>query len=244
MMNRRLVALGIALLIVVAGVRVADPTLDDEAATVELQDEPSHVVADSVRKMRTTTVTVDLRVVVDAGTPDETYRERAEIRADHDNQRYNALYGTGNDSERLGFFGTDGMGWTNSSYTEWGRAPSSRYPGFGTVMDPATMERSDARIVVDNETTLGVRFEDEDANDALEGLVGHTAKAHPGRLDVYIDKQRRLPVRAVRTYDIPARNTTVRVRYRFTRYGETDVERPEGVPDVSIWELLGDVYYS
>lgn len=244
-MNRRLLALVVVLLLAVAGVRIVDPTLNDDAVTVEIQDRPADVAADSVRSMRTKKVTVRLQITVNSGSQNETYRKHAEIQAEHDTQRYLAVRSTDNDSDwELGFFGTDGMGWTRSPYTDWGRAPSSRYPGSGTVMDPSAMEQSDARVLVDNESMFVVRFEDEDANDAVEGMSAHTQAALPGRLDLYIDKQRKLPVRAVRFYKIPERNATVQIHYQFTDYGETEVERPDDVPNISIWELLGDIYYN
>lgn len=244
-MDKRLLALAVALLCVFAGVRIADPRLDDEEVTVAFEDGPAVVAADSVRRMQTRKVTIELRTAVDSRIENETYEKRAEIRVEHDIRRYRAVHSTDNDSNgELGFFGTEGMGWTESPYTDWGRAPSSRYPGFGSVMNPTAMGQSNARVLVDNETTFAVRFEGEDANEAVEGMDAHTRTATPGRFDLYIDKQRKLPTRAVRAYEIPKRNATVRIRYRFTRYGETDVERPEGVPKISIWELLGDIYYN
>lgn len=240
-MRRVLIAVVLVVAVGVVGVRLADPSLDAREDTVSFDAPPEKIAAESVRAAHTKSVTVYARVVVsEANGTNRTRRGR--IRADHDDQLYRTRYSTGGDGE-LAFFGTDGMGWTKSPYGGWGRAPSARHPGFGTVLDPDAMDRSDARVLVDNATTLGVRFEGEDANAAVEGLNAHTEAVLPGRLDVYIDKRQGLPIRAVRVYSNPERNVTVRVRYRFARYGETTVERPMEIPKISLWELLGDLYY-
>jgi hypothetical protein len=241
LMYRRLLAVVLVVALAVAGVRIVDPSFGGDEE-VRADSRPAVVAADAVRNAQSRAVTVDILSAVESDASGETTVRRGRIRVEHDRGVYHAVYSKDESGDgQLGFFGTDGMGWTRSADADWGRSPSARYLGFGTVLDPVAVERADVRVLDDNETTLAIRLTGSDAGGAAEGL--HVTEVPSGRLDVYVDKQRWLPTRAVRTYQVPNRNKTVRVSYRFTRYGETSVERPNGVPGISLWELLGDIYY-
>lgn len=241
-MYRRLLAVALVVALAVAGVRIADPSLGSDDPEVRVDSRPAVVAADSVRNAQSGSVTVEVRATTDSGRTGETHVQRGRVRVEHDRRVYHAVYSTDDDGERgLGFFGTEAMGWTRSASADWGRSPSSRYPGLGTVLDPDSLERADVRTLADNETVLAVRLTGSDADAVVSGLLVSSVRS--GRLDVYVDKERWLPTRAVRVYEIPSRNATVRVTYRYHRYDETSAERPDGVPGLSLWELLGDVYY-
>lgn len=240
-MYRRLLAVVLVVGLAAAGVRIADPSFGGDEE-VRADSRPAVVAADAVRNAQSRAVTVEILAEVESGATGETDVKRGRVRAEHDRGVYRAVHSKDEDGNgQLGFFGTDGMGWTRSADADWGRSPSARYPGLGTVLDPEAVERADVQVLDDNETALAIRLTGGDASAAAEGL--YVSEVPSGRLDVYVDKQRWLPTRAVRSYEVPSRNKTVRVSYRFTRYGETSVERPDGVPGISLWEILGDVYY-
>lgn len=246
-MRRLLVLLPVLIAVTVVGVRVADPSLTESEVEVSLSDRPAVVAADSVRKLQQHDRTVEVRVAVEDDARGRQPERRIQVSIEPDERRYYTVARATDPDENappVAFFGTEGQGWIQQIHPdgEWGTAHSVRYPESGRIFEPAAIARADGRVVAENETTLVVRIEGADANAAVEGSYGYTSNELPGHLTVAIDKTDRRPRWAVRAYSPPDRNVTLRYRYRF-EYGETSVERPEGVPRFNLREFLGDVYY-
>lgn len=246
-MRRLLVLLPVLIAVTVVGVRVADPSLTESEVEVSLSDRPAVVAADSVRKLQHSDRSVEVRVALEEDAEDPQARRLVRLSVEPNEQQYFEVVRWTDPDENappVAFFGTEGQGWIQQNYPdgEWGTAHSVRYPESGRIFEPAAIARADGRVVTENETTLVVRIEGADANAVVEGSYGYTSNELPGHLTVAIDKDQHRPVWAVREYSVPDRNRTHRYRYRF-EYGETSVERPEGVPRFNLREFLGDVYY-
>lgn len=248
-MNRRLLALAIVLLFVVAGVRVVDPAFDNEEVTVEFEDRPSIVAADSIRKLQQDDRTVEVRMSTVNATGNRQSKRLIRISVEASAERYRSVIRSTDPDENappVAYFGTEGRGWIQQNYpdAEWNAALSVRYPKYGPIFEPDAIERGDGDIVHENASTFVVRINDSEvANAAVERSYGYVPNDIPGYLIVAIDKEHKRPQWAIRAYSAPDRNTTVYYRYRFSEYGEATVERPDGVPPFSILEFLGDIYY-
>ncbi|WP_458207446.1 hypothetical protein [Haladaptatus sp. NG-SE-30] len=85
--------------------------------------------------------------------------------------------------------------------------------------------------------------DDVTANAAAENTVAHSMATAPrGYFELTIDTTTGHLKRAVKTITTES-GTTVTYEYRFSRYGQTTVERPQGVPRFSLKAIFYDVVY-
>lgn len=216
----------LAVLVVLVGVRIADPAfLMDSSPSVDLSDPPGEVVQDAIRDLHSSDYTVAL--TADGGPVYERRIENTELQSF-------TVDRTVPPPERRVFFRTDGMEWTRRGTGEWQKFPPGRFRSRRE--NPLVPPERPPNATVINETgsTLVIRVDGED--DVRQIIENPNCL---GPVVFVIDKNSRRLTEVRRQKQCPREQR--HMTYRFTDYGETEVERPDDVPRFSVEEFLWDL---
>lgn len=246
-------ALGLALLLTVAAVQVADPFSSPTSPThVDLADPPADIAADSLRILHVVnhTQTVTAKSVVEADHPTAGGTEsnvrvglRREFHVAPENNSYlvSQTYNRSIPSNpKMAEYGRENTGWrwwwVDDSWYEVGNL---RYP-IQRSFDPTAIKPGAVRVVDENASTLVLLVHDPTvARAGARGTV--TENSDPGQLYLHVDKQSRRLSKAIyvdkETYPPIIESRTV---FDFSDYGRTRAPRPEGVPRYTLKDTLRD----
>lgn len=253
-LGRYLPAVVLAVLVVIATVQAADPfTSPTKPTRVNLSDPPAEIATDALRILyvvnNTQTITakyVHVQNQTSTGGANDT-RVRTGITRQYrvmpENNSYWASlpYNRSNQSApRVSEYGRENTGWKKWWIDDsWEEVGNLRYP-IQQSSDPSAIEPGTVRTVDENATTLVLLVHDRSvAKAAAWGLVSRASDG--GRLYLHIDKQSRRLERAVYvTGDQQPPPGWVRIVFEFSKYGQTHVPRPEGVPRYTLKDTLRD----
>jgi hypothetical protein len=223
--SRRQVAAVVLVALVVSGVwvRLADPAaLRGSPPTVDPSDPPADVVADSVERLEY----VDYTYRVEPG------RSRDQVtKVDNTDREVFTAFG----DIRKRYTSEDGL-WLKFRGEGWRRVEDNE--GFDretvTPFDAEQIRDADLTVLQSEPGTLVVAVND---SDAVAAIVGQENAEGELRFVVDLDSGR---LRLVRYRRVPGSERGW-WDYTFYNYRSTTVERPPGVPERTLEDLLGDV---
>lgn len=226
--GRREAVLAVVLLLVLAGVwvRLADPhQLRGPPPTVDSDDQPAEIAADAAERLRYVDYTYTFTFENRSGPG-----LQAVMKVDNTDEELYRSYG-----QRERRYGTEGAAWVTRYGEDWVETDVGLYgPDTAAPFDLDVVRSADVTVRQEEDGTLMVAVDD---TATVREAVGRPADE--ARLELYVDT-RAGRLESARLYRVVG-DVGGWWAYEFYDYGETEVDRPPGVPGTTLEEAFRDI---